>query len=356
MNMQKKKNKHLKFIAAVALMAGPLVAQAQGYDYQSIDYPGASFSNAFGATQSGDVVGNGSIDPDRFPFIYDIKKGTFTNIAPVAGYDFTSVIGISDTGGVVGSVDDAAAGITSGLILARNGMATVFDHPSAAGFTQARGVNNLGLVTGYRAVDSATEFAAGFIYDPTTNTFTDIVPSFFTLPQGINARGDVVGSALFIEALATPDPCGSAPRATYGWLRTAVGSMNRQIFQDAYSDSPTRWAAYIQDRLDLGDVVLELGLRWDYFNVNGLPTRARGISDSGTVVGFVTDTATFEIKGFVTELDGTQCQTITIADEDLLQFPGAINTFPSDITNSGKITGSYQDESDNGGGFIATPK
>lgn len=317
--MQKKKNKHLKFIAAVALMAGPLVAQAQGYDYQSIDYPGASFSNAFGATQSGDVVGNGSIDPDRFPFIYDIKKGTFTNIAPVAGYDFTSVIGISDTGGVVGSVDDAAAGITSGLILARNGMATVFDHPSAAGFTQARGVNNLGLVTGYRAVDSATEFAAGFIYDPTTNTFTDIVPSFFTLPQGINARGDVVGSALFIEALATPDPCGSAPRATYGWLRTADGSVT-------------------------------------YFNVNGLPTRARGISDSGTVVGFVTDTATFEIKGFVTELDGTQCQTITIADEDLLQFPGAINTFPSDITNSGKITGSYQDESDNGGGFIATPK
>ena len=320
--MQKKKNKHLKLIAAVALMAGPLVTQAQGYDYQSVDYPGASFSNAFGATQRGDVVGNGSIDPDSFPFIYDIKKGTFTNIAPVAGYDFTGVIGISDTGVVVGSVDDAAAGITSGLILARNGMATVFDHPSAAGFTQARGVNNLGLVTGYRAVDpvdSDTEFAAGFIYDPTTDTFTDIVPSYFTLPQGINGRGDVVGSALFIEAFGTPDPCGSAPSAYYGWLRTADGNVT-------------------------------------YFNVNGLRTRARGISDSGTVVGFVSDPATGEVKGFATELDGTQCQMITIADEDLLQFPGAINTFPANITNSGTITGSYQYEPGSGGGFIATPK
>ncbi len=41
-------------------------------------------------------------------------------------------------------------------------------------------------------------------------------------------------------------------------------------FQDVYSDSPSRWAAYIQDRLDLGDVVLELGLRWDYYNSNAL--------------------------------------------------------------------------------------
>ncbi len=49
----------------------------------------------------------------------------------------------------------------------------------------------------------------------------------------------------------------------------SAGSYNRQIFQDAYSDSPTRWAAYIQDRLDLGDVVLELGLRWDQYNING---------------------------------------------------------------------------------------
>ena len=49
-----------------------------------------------------------------------------------------------------------------------------------------------------------------------------------------------------------------------------VGSNIRQIFQDAYADSPTRWAAYIQDRLDLGDVVLELGLRWDYYDINGL--------------------------------------------------------------------------------------
>ncbi len=44
----------------------------------------------------------------------------------------------------------------------------------------------------------------------------------------------------------------------------------RQIFQEVYSEDPKRWAAYVQDRLDLGDVVLELGLRWDYYNTGGV--------------------------------------------------------------------------------------
>jgi len=38
----------------------------------------------------------------------------------------------------------------------------------------------------------------------------------------------------------------------------------------AYLASPVIWAAYAADRLDLGDVVLELGLRYDHFNVGAL--------------------------------------------------------------------------------------
>jgi hypothetical protein len=62
-----------------------------------------------------------------------------------------------------------------------------------------------------------------------------------------------------------------------GRLNVATSNLIRQIFQDVYSESPTRWAAYIQDRLDLGDVVLEAGLRWDYWDAGGVfpltPTR-----------------------------------------------------------------------------------
>ena len=55
-----------------------------------------------------------------------------------------------------------------------------------------------------------------------------------------------------------------------GQVNTARSNMIRQIFQEVYAESPVRWAAYIQDRLDLGDVVLEAGLRWDYWNTRGV--------------------------------------------------------------------------------------
>jgi hypothetical protein len=54
--------------------------------------------------------------------------------------------------------------------------------------------------------------------------------------------------------------------AQTGRLRTADNSLIRARTTNTYSETPQRWAAYVQDRLDLGDVVLELGIRWDYFD------------------------------------------------------------------------------------------
>jgi hypothetical protein len=238
-------------------------------------------------------------------------------VAPIDGYAETAVLGISDFGILVGSVTSLDLLTQSGFILKKNGTSTVFDHPDAVSFTQARGVNNKGLVTGFR--DSADDpFAHGFIYDPKTDTFTDIVPSLLTIAQGINSRGDVVGSAIFFNA---DDPCPPSVGGTvrYGWLRTADGTVT-------------------------------------YFDVNGDRTSARGINDWETIAGFVTDTDTGITKGFVVELDGWQCQSITIADADLLEFPGADATFPGGITNSGAVVGSYIDLTNNSHGFIATPQ
>jgi hypothetical protein len=47
-------------------------------------------------------------------------------------------------------------------------------------------------------------------------------------------------------------------------------SMITQIFMDAYVVHPVTYAAWAQDRLDLGDVVLELGMRYDYMNAKAL--------------------------------------------------------------------------------------
>jgi hypothetical protein len=92
-----------------------------------------------------------------------------------------------------------------------------------------------------------------------------------------------------------------------------------------------------------------------YFTVNGSDrTAARGINDSGTIVGFVRDPNDGKTKGFKVELDGSQCQAITVASGDLLDIPAFDFLFPQDITNSGVIVG--QVFGANGHGFIARPE
>ncbi len=315
-------NKKNRFVTLVALgtLGAPMLAQAQGaYDYESFNFPGSTFDQVFGINNRGDVAGGGTIAPDSIPYVYDTKKGGFTNVTPVAGFDATAVLGISDKGVLVGSVFDGS--VDSGLIIDQNGASTVFDHTDAVFFTQARGVNNKGLVTGFRD-DANDQFAPenGFIYDPKTETFTDIVPSIFTLAHGINSRGDVVGSAVFNDAFGAPDPCGSSNVfVRRGWLRTEDGTVT-------------------------------------YFTVNGGGTSARGITDSGTIAGFVDDPGSGLFKGFVVELDGSQCQSFAIADPDLLHFPGAVATFVGGIKNSGEVVGGYDDGTDTSIGYIATPQ
>ncbi len=58
--------------------------------------------------------------------------------------------------------------------------------------------------------------------------------------------------------------------AQLGDVKVFRSGMRSQIFQDIYFEEPVRYAAYAQDRLDLGDVVLELGIRWDYFDSKAL--------------------------------------------------------------------------------------
>lgn len=96
-----------------------------------------------------------------------------------------------------------------------------------------------------------------------------------------------------------------------------------------------------------------------YFDVNGGRTRARGITDSGTIAGWSVDIGGFH--GFVTELDGTQCQSITIPEADLLAFPGGDVDWSfvlQGIKNSGEVVGYYQipDVDIIFHSFIATPQ
>jgi hypothetical protein len=315
-------------VLAVGLLAGPMVAQAQAeYDFQLIDHPEGLRTQVFGVNDRGDAVGNGNTDTQGYPFVYASKKGTFTDLATAAGYVWTAVLGITDSGVMVGSVTSLDQLTEHGLIRSRNGTYTVFSHPDAATFTSARAVNNQGLVTGYRdTLAGGGGFgdgpAVGFIYDPKTGTFTDIdtIPSYFTIAHGINSKGDVVGSSWFFDEDA-PCPGSQDEWVRYGWLRTADGSIS-------------------------------------YFDINGWnDTSARGINDAGWIVGFVYDPNDDKFKGFKVKLDGSPCQSVTVADSDLLLFPGFDDLYPEGITNSGDIVGNVEVEEDgNSHGFIATPR
>ncbi len=300
------KKKQILLAVAIGLLAGPIAAQAD-FNYELVDHPDADETQVFGINDRGDVVGNG-IDVAAFPFVFASKKGTLTDVAPLAGAD-TAVLGINDAGVMVGSVDDDA------FIRDKKGNYTVFSHLGAVAFTQARAVNNKGLVTGFRDDSNGDRF--GFIYDSKNGTFTDLNPtSFFTIAQGINSKGEVVGSSNFFAA---DDPCAGLmnPFLRYGWLRATDGTVT-------------------------------------YFEVNGSHTTARGINDEGSIVGFFIDLNDGVFKGFKVELDGSPCQSLTVAGGDVLEIPG-FDLFPQGITNSGDVAG-IADDGINLHGFIARPE
>lgn len=303
--------------ALISALAFPATGLAQdSYEYRSITLPGTIGSQAFGISERGVLAGNAFTDDGNIPFTYDVKKDEFDLVEDVAGFDITLILAISNRGDLVGSVVDVTSGIQSGLLLDKGGNAHVFDHPDALSGTSARAINSNGLVTGIRDSADPLQFLAGYIYDSRSERFTDIVPSAQTIAQGINARGDVVGSAIFFSE---NDPCdpGAAPGGIvrYGWVRSHEGDVQ-------------------------------------FFTVNGSPASARGISDSGTIVGFLPGAGSV---GFVTEIGEGQCLDITVGPEGLVAFPGADQTFAQSITNSGTVIGQYVDADGVQQTFVATP-
>ncbi len=292
------------------------------YDYQFLDHPGTAGTQVFGINEKGDVVGNGVDGPDANPFVYSINHDTLTLVAEVVPSIDTAVLDISSRGVMVGSVESLDSLTTSGFMRDKDGVFTFFSHPDntvgAVCRTLPRGVNANGLISGYyRYCDDNIEETVGFIYDPKNETFTDIIPSLLTIAQGINNAGDVVGNATYSHA---NDPCDSPISNRYGWLRTADGSVT-------------------------------------YFQVNGERTDARGIDDHGFIVGAFRDSVSGEFKGFKIKLaGGSSCESVTVAESDLLVFPGQIRTIPEGISNSGIIVGITLDELGLLRGFIATPQ
>lgn len=313
-------NRTIYVLLLLGGIAAAFPAQA-AYQYTTIDYPGALCTSVWGINNSGDVLGTAAFSVDcsgtAFAFVYQSKKGTITVLPTVPGAVATGAIGINQAGLIVGSAGDGTSTNDVGFILDK-GAFTFFAHPGSL-LTQGRAIGNSGVVTGY-SIDSAG-INVPFIYDPKHNTYIDFTvsgatPGFFNVAQGINGKGDVVGSfrldpdAVFPGSLFGP----------YGFLRDKRG-------------------------------VITL------FRVNGYRTRARGITESGRIAGFLTDDALGEkARGFVVTLTSRGgFQSLTVSDADLLDVPGSVLTIVEGINDVGLVSGGWIDANGVSHGFLATP-
>ena len=288
-------------LCAAGLLATLAFSSAHaGYVFTTVDYPGATFTDVRGLNNAGAIVGYANAGASQFGFLY--SGGVFTPLPPTPGGLATAALGINDAGTIIGNAQPADFSNSIGFILS-GGTYQFFAYPGRT-FTYPRSINSAGLVTGYAEDHDATGNSInnlGFIYDPSTGAFTDIVVpgSVFTIAQGLNTAGQLVGSA-FVPGTGTE-----------GFLRDSTSG--------AYS----------------------------YFMFGGLQTRARGINNTGLITGFATDSTGVTVA-FVGNSSGYELLHATPTDE----------TVGEAINDSGQISGLFYDAADPENtthGFIATP-
>ncbi len=191
---------------------------------------------------------------------FTLSGGTLTTLPPVNGTATSqTAFGINKTGTIVGQYNDSATGSSPGFLFS-GGAYTILTPTVTALATNAQGVNNQGLVTGFYSSDGVHQH--GFFYNSTTSSFSLVadpnIPNLvLTQFLGLNDDGLAVGYYQL--------PDGSQ----HGFLFN--------IITDTYTflDDPS--AAK-----------------------NGLSiTQITGVNDSGEIAGFYVDAATGVQRGFV---------------------------------------------------------
>ncbi len=280
-----------KTIAAllVSLAVPPAFAT---YVFNTVDYPGAVSTTVWGINSTGQIAGTASLDGvSVFSFRY--SGGVFT-VLPATVYP-VGALGINDSGVIIGGAN-FDPGPEQGFIF-NAGSYAFFTHPGW-GNTEARAISNSNLVTGF-SYNTLGVDTIGWIYNPLTSTFTDIdiLGSHLTIAQGINAAGQVVGSAT------------GMPGGARAFLREPGGSIT-------------------------------------LFQIGTAPTRARAINDNCLIAGWMT------VGGV------SQSFVATSSGFETLVAPGATSTFAEGLNNAGQVSGLYITSSggvDTTHGFIATP-
>ena len=301
-------------LALTALVGTSLESAA--YEFATVEYPGAVLTSLGGVNNAGTAIGYAALaDGSTVSFTYDLKRERVTTLpaATPGGYGFAA-LGINERGVIVGVLNDTPT-TSIGAILDKKGRYTTFSVPGYAS-TIPRAVGRSGLVTGYAVDETGTDWT-GFLYDPKRaelNLFT-VPGALLIIPQGINGRGQLVGSVFLPDDVAYP----GSPASHYGFLRDADGSIT-------------------------------------LFQVNGLPTRPRGITDAGLITGFV-NPVPGEALGYTVQRPASGgYRDLSVPSDRLFSAPDAVQTAPQAIDNTGRIVGQFVDDTGGTYGFVALPE
>ena len=222
-------------------------ASAAAYSWTQILIPSIGpIGNPFGINDKGQVAIN-SADGSKVG-IY--RNGAFTPLPPLpAGYSRVTVFGVNNAGTIIGSAFPPTDPTHEQGFILSGSKYTFFSRPGWSN-TEPRAISNAGLITGYNYTDDLSTYA-GFIYDPSTNTFTDATPpgtsaGFFTA-MGMNAAGRISGDGRSADL----------GRYAFVWQQQPIVKGTRQLMP---------FIARSQ--------------------IAGANSAARGINDAGLIVGF----------------------------------------------------------------------
>ena len=259
-----------QFVLIMILSAISLHAQSS-YNFQTIDFPGGSSTQARGINQQGDVVGLYA-DPSTGLFHGFRLSGKVFSKIDFPGATQTYPRGINATGNIVGFFADSS-GIFHGFLLSSAGYRQI-DVPGAFS-TTARAITDNGMIVGDYSPDNVT-IACYVLNGGSFSTFSFPGETLNTC-TGISRRGDVLGyytttdDFSFVRRLGRFTPIG-VPGAIF---QDPLGMNDLDQVVGLYSDSNGVQHGYMAD----------IALVTNVDPPGASLSTARGINGNGVIVG-----------------------------------------------------------------------
>jgi hypothetical protein len=281
----------LALVALVFVSAAARAGAATPYVIHSFTLDGGTMVQPVGITNAGEVVGTGVFEGVQQGFTW--QGGNASHFA-MPGATATYAWDASDAGDVVGYYADDN-GAMKGFVYS-GGAFSSFSAPAASD-TYYRGISPDGrYITGFYVDDRGYH---GFVQDRASGAMVRAIgaPDSLTMPQGINAQGQVAGSEVELDADGNFV-------ADYAFINNTDGSeqhfdflsYRRTLFRDITVDG--RVVGWVDDSSNLppeGGLLREIGFVgrpgdvWMLDAGLDFSTVATGINNAGVVVGSISN-------------------------------------------------------------------